>query len=148
MKAPIRAVLLASLLTMTVAAPVLADPPTRTYSTHSECFTIDTMTFCSASETSTTLKEKKSGETMVKMEQWFMTTTQDANGNIISSTEVNSSERDTVLVAQGGPHFVDQNVRRTDETTVDGVTSCTTYRILIKKEAERINEVTTTPGPC
>ena len=148
MKTPIRAVLLASALTLTVAAPVLADPPTRTNSTSSDCFTVDTMTFCSESVTSTSLREKKSGETVVKMDQWFMTTTQDANGNIISSTEMTSSERDTVLVAEGAPHFIDQNVRRTDETTVDGVTTCTTYRILIKKETERINEVTTTPGPC
>ena len=148
MKAPIRAVLLASALTLVVAAPVLADPPVRTHVSNYECFTVDTMTFCSATETDTVLREKKSGETMIKMDQWFMTTAADANGNLISSSETTASERDTVLVSDGAPHFIDQNVRRTDETMVDGVTTCTTYRILIKKETERINEVTTTPGPC
>jgi hypothetical protein len=147
MKTPIRAVLLASALTLVVAAPVLADPPTRTTVSNAECFTVDTLTFCSATETETSLKEKKSGETVVKMDQWFMTTVQDANGTI-SSSETTATEHDTVLVAEGAPHFIDQNVRRTDETTVGGVTTCTTYRILIKKETERINEVTTTPGPC
>ena len=148
MKAPIRAVLLASALTLTVAAPVLADPPTRTHVSNAECFTVDTMTFCSATETDTMLKEKKNGETTVKMDQWFMSTVHDANANVISSSETTATEHDTVLVAEGAPHFINQNVRRTDETTVDGVTTCTTYRILVKKETERINEVTTTPGPC
>lgn len=148
MKLPIRAVLLASVLTLTVAAPVLADPPTTTHVSTYECFTIDTLTFCSATETDTQSKEKKSGETSVKMAQWFMSTVVDANGNLVSSFEMTNSEQDTVLVAEGAPHYVDQNVRRQDETTVDGVTTCTRYRILIKDETERINEVTTTPGPC
>jgi len=131
-----------------VAAPVLADPPIRTHVSNSECFTVDTLTFCSATETDTVLKEKKSGETMLKMDQWFLTTVEDATGTMLSSTETTAAERATGLVADGAPHFIDQNVRRTDETIMDGVTTCTTYRILIKKETERINEVTTTPGPC
>ena len=148
MKLPIRAVLLASLLTLTVAAPVLADPPTTTHVSSYECFTVDTLTFCSATETDTRSKERKSGETTVKMDQWFMSTVVDAAGNVVSSFEMTNSEQDTVLVAEGGPHYIDQNVRRADENTVDGVTTCTRYRILIRNEAERINDVTTTPGPC
>jgi hypothetical protein len=148
MKLPIRAVLLATALTLTVAAPVLADPPTTTHVSTYDCFTVDTLTFCSWTETDTRSKEKKSGETSVKMDQWFMSTVVDANGNLVSSFEMSNSEQDTVLVAEGGPHYIDQNVRREDESTVDGVTTCTRYRILIRNETERINEVVTTPGPC
>ena len=148
MKTPIRAVLLGCLLSLTVAAPVLAAPPTSTHVSNSECYTIDTLTFCSASETDTWTKEEKSGETRVRMDQWFLSTVVDADGNLVSSFEMRNSEQDTVLVAEGAPHFIEQSVRREDEVMSDGVTTCTRYRILIKKDAERINDVTTTPGPC
>ena len=148
MKTPIRAALMASALTLMVAAPVLADPPTTTHVSSSDCFTIDTLTYCSESEADIWVKDEKSGETSLRMDQWSMSTVTDANGNLVSSFEVNNNERDTVLVAEGGLHFINQNVRQADESMVDGVTSCTRYRILIKKETERINEAVTTPGPC
>ena len=148
MKTPIRAVLLGCLLSLTVAAPVLADPPTKTHVSNTECFTIDTLTFCSTSVADTWTKEKKSGETSLRMDQWFLSTVVDADGNLVSSFEMTNSEQDTVLVADGAPQFIDQNVRREDEVTMDGVTTCTRYRILIKNETERINDMTTTPGPC
>lgn len=54
----------------------------------------------------------------------------------------------TVVVEDGGPNFVDQNVRRADEVYEGGVTSCTRYRLVVKDGEEGVNEATTTPGPC
>lgn len=149
MKAPIRAALLASVLSITVVVPVFADAPTKTHVSNSDCFTIDELTFCSATETDIMSKEKKSGETSLKMSTWFLSTVVDADGNVVSSFESTSREHDTVLPGEeGGPLFIDQNVRREDEVVTDGATTCTRYRILIKNETERINKVSTTPGPC
>jgi hypothetical protein len=148
MKPPIRAILLASVLSLAVAAPVSADPPTTTHVSNSECFTVEGITFCSQTETDIRTKEQKSGATKLKMDMWFMTTTTDAAGNVIASFESTSQEKDTVIVESGGPVFTDQNVRREDEVTDGDVTTCTTYRILIRNGIERINEVATAPGPC
>jgi hypothetical protein len=148
MKPPIRAILLASVLSLAVAAPVSADPPTTTHVSNSDCYTIEGLTFCSQTETDIWSMEQKSGATKVKMDTWFLTTTTDAAGNVIASFETTSQEKDTVIVESGGPVFTDQNVRREDEVTDGGVTTCTTYRILIRNGIERINEVATTPGPC
>ena len=148
MKPPIRAILLASVLSLAVAAPVSADPPTTTHVSNSECFTVEGITFCSQTETDIRTKEQKSGATKLKMDMWFITTTTDEAGNVIASFESTSQEKDTVIVESGGPVFTDQNVRREDEVTDGDVTTCTTYRILIRNGIERINEVATAPGPC
>jgi hypothetical protein len=148
MKPPIRAILLASVLSLAVAAPVSADPPTTTHVSNSECFTVEGITFCSQTETDIRTKEQKSGATKLKMDMWFITTTTDEAGNLIASFESTSQEKDTVIVESGGPVFTDQNVRREDEVTDGDVTTCTTYRILIRNGIERINEVATAPGPC
>jgi hypothetical protein len=115
---------------------------------NSDCFTVEGLTFCSQTETEIRSKEQKSGATKVKMDAWFLTTTTDAAGNVIASFESVSREKDTVTTENGGPVFTDQNVRREDEVTDAGGTTCTRYRILVRNEVERINEVTTTPGPC
>ncbi|MEX1168930.1 MAG: hypothetical protein WEE50_02185 [Chloroflexota bacterium] len=148
MKAPIRAVLLASALTLAVAAPVSADPPTTTHVSNSDCFTVDGFTYCSQTETDIRTKEQKSGATKLKMDVSFLTTTVDAEGNLVASVESTSKEHGTVVVENGGPIFIDQNVWREDEVTEGGVTTCTRYRLLIKHEIERINNVKTTSGPC
>ena len=148
MKSPIRAVLLASMVTLLVVAPVSADPPTTTHVSNADCFTIEGLTFCSQTETDIRTKEQKSVATKVKMDMWFMTTTTDEAGNLVASTEVTSREQDTVIVENGGPIFIDQNVRRADEVMDGGAVTCTRYRILVRNGIERINEVTTTSGPC
>ena len=148
MKSPIRAVLLASMVTLVVAAPVSADPPTTTHVSNSDCFTVEGLTFCSQTETDIRTKEQKSGATKLKMDMWSLITTTDAAGNVVASTEITSREHDTVVVENGGPIFIDQNVRRADEVTEGGAVTCTRYRILVKNGIERVNEVTTTPGSC
>ena len=150
MKVAIRAVLLASVLALTIAAPAFADAPEWTHVSSQDCFTIPEtgFTYCSYTETDTRTKEKKSGETSVHMDQWFMTTTTDPSGALVSTLELNATEKNTVLVADGAPIFLDQNVRRSDELTEGGVTTCTRYRLVVKHGEERVNEVTTTPGPC
>lgn len=148
MRTPIRAVLLASALTLAIAAPVSADPPTTTHVSNSDCFTVDGFTYCSQTETDIRTKEQKSGATKLKMDMWFLTTTTDASGNIVASVETTSREHDTVVVEDAGPIFIDQNVRREDEVNQGGVISCTRYRLVVKNGEERINEITTTPGAC
>lgn len=151
MKAPIRSIVLASVLSLSVAAPVFADAPTVTHESLSTCRTDDAtgLTSCFASEATIRTKEMKSGETRVRILGTIYATVVDADGNLVSSVESTSSERNTVLVSEEGSQlFIDQNVRREDEVMTDGTTTCTRYRVLITNETERINKVSTAPGPC
>lgn len=150
MKAPIRAVLLASALTFTIAAPAFADAPTITHETVSTCRTDDEtgLTSCFESEATIRTKETKTGASRVRIEGTIHSTVVDSSGNLVSSFDSTATERDVMLVADEGLIVVDVNIQRQDETTEGGVTTCTRYRVLIKHEIERINEVTTTPGPC
>lgn len=151
MKAPIRASLLAAVLTLTVAAPVLADPGSTTHESTSTCRTdeVSGLTFCFASESDTRTKEKHSGASDVRLTGTIHATVVDADGNLVSSYDANIRERDLVqLGSDGSPEFMKITIRQTEEAMEAGVTSCTQTHVVIRGETERVNHVSTTAGSC
>jgi hypothetical protein len=150
MKAPIRASVLAALLTLTVAAPVFADAPVVTHESSSSCQTdpVSGITVCLATESTVRAKETRSGAVRYSIQNTFEQTVLDANGAMISSFESVGWAKEQVLVADGDPVVQNVNMWRQEERSEGGVTTCTQYRVLVKHETERINSVTTTEGPC
>lgn len=151
MKAPIRASLLAALLTLTVAAPVFADPGVTTQESSSSCRTdeVDGLTYCFTSEADITTKEKRGGASEVRKTGTIHATVVDADGNLVSSYDSKINERDVVLVADdGSAEYMKITIRMAEETTDAGLTSCTRTHVVIRGGAVRVNDVVTTPGSC
>jgi hypothetical protein len=151
MKANIRASLLGAVLALTVAAPVLADPGSTTHESTNTCRTdeIDGLTYCFASETDTRTKEKRSGANDVRMSSTIHATVVDVDGNIVSSYDAKTRERDVVLLgSDGSPEFMRITIRQSEEFMESGATWCTETHVVIRDDAERVNRVSTSPGPC
>lgn len=152
MKAPIRASLLAAVLALTVAAPVFADPGTTVHeSFNPPCRTdeVSGFTFCFSSESDTLTKEKHSGASDVRIAGTISATVVDADGNVVSSYDSTIRERYLVQLGSGGPaESTKITIRLTEETMEAGVTSCTQTHVIVRGDTERVNRVSTTPGPC
>jgi hypothetical protein len=150
MNVPIRASLLASVLLLAVAAPVLADPAEVTRETSSSCRTDETsgFTHCFESESITRTKDKH-GATDVRTTGVIHATVTDADGNLVSSYDSEISERDLAQVADDGSvQYMRINIHLAEEITDGGVTSCTRTHVVIRNGNEKVNEVVTTAGPC
>ena len=150
MNLTIRASLLASVLLLAIAAPVLAEPPTTTRESTTTCRTdeITGHTHCFESETVTRTKDKH-GASDVRISGVIHATVIDADGNLVSSYDSQISERDLAQVASDGSiEYMRINIQLAEEITDGGVTSCTRTHVVIRGGNEKINEVITTAGPC
>jgi hypothetical protein len=94
-------------------------------------------------------KVKHSGASDVKISGTSYATVTDATGYIVSSYEASIREHSTVLLASdGSTENVKVNVLLTEEITEGGISSCTRTHVVIRGDSERVNAVTTVPGPC
>lgn len=151
MKAPIRASLLAAILALTVTAPVFADPGSTTHESTSTCRTdeVDGLTHCFASETDTLTKDRHSGASDVRKTGTIHATVVDTGGNLVSSYDSKIRERDLVqLGSDGSVDFMKITIRLSEEISEADVTSCTRTHVVIRGHTERVNQVSTTAGPC
>ena len=146
----IRACLLASVMLLAIAAPVLADRPTTTRDSSTSCATdaITGYTHCFESETVTRTKDMH-GASDVRISGVIHATVTDAEGNLVSSYDSQISERDLAQVASDGSiEYMRINIQLAEEVTEGGVTSCTRTHVVIRGGNEKINEIVTTAGPC
>ena len=150
MKLRIFASVLAAFLACVVAVPVVAASET-THESTSTCRTDEStgLTYCFSTETDIKSKEKPSGANDVKISGTTHSTVTDAAGNIVSSYDATIREHVRMLVASdGSTQNVMVIVRLSEEVTEGGITLCTRTHVVIRGDAERVNEVTTAPGPC
>ena len=150
MKLRIFTSVLAASLACLIAVPAVAAAET-THESTSTC-RIDESTgfsYCFTSEVDIKTKEKQSGASDVKMLGWSYATVTDATGHIVSSYEALIRAHSTVLLASdGSTENVKVNVLLTEEIADSSITSCTRTHTVIRGDSERVNTVTTVPGPC
>jgi hypothetical protein len=150
MNLPIRASLLAAILLLAIAAPALADTPTTTTESSSTCRTDESTgyTHCFESETVTRTQDKD-GATDIRISGVIHATVTDAQGNLMSSYDSESSEHDVAQIASDGSmEYLRITIQVAEEFTDASGTSCTRTHVVIRGGNEKINEVITTAGPC
>jgi hypothetical protein len=150
MNAKIRAYLLGAALALMIAAPVSADPGTTTHESTSTCATDEFtgLTSCFASETTIVTKEKHSGASDVRKTGTIHATVVDASGNLVSSFDLQIRERDVVqLASDGSTELMKVNIRLSEEFMEAGETWCTKTHAVVRGDTEKVNHVSTSPGP-
>jgi hypothetical protein len=150
MKLRIFTSVLAASLACLIAVPAVAAAET-THESTSTCRIDEStgLTYCFTSEVDIKTKQKHSGASDVKMSGTSYATVTDATGYIVSSYEASILEHSTVLLASdGSTENVKVNVLLTEEITEGGISSCTRTHVVIRGDSERLNAVTTVPGPC
>jgi hypothetical protein len=151
MKAILRATLLATVFAVTVAGPVFAGSGSSSHESWSTCFTDEFtgFTYCSAWEADTRTKEKRSGASDVRLTTTLLDTVYDADGNLVSSLESKTQEHEVTLLASDGAYEIRRfNIWIENELMDGGVTTCTRTHVVARGDTDRVNDVTTTDGPC
>lgn len=146
MKAVVRPFMLASVLALVVAVPVLGAEKE-----HESSLTCNTdpagMTSCFESETDVRVTESKHGSN-VKLDGAAHSTTTDAAGNVIASYDLWLDQKAVVKETDAGAAYKNLTVRQVEQITENGATWCVVSTVVMRNGVERVNESVTTSGPC
>lgn len=148
MKAAARPLLLASLLALTFAVPVLGATKEHDAGVTCATDTVSGVTSCFAWESDSRATDSAGALHNVKMDGTSSSSQVDASGAVIASYDQAIRQKSLVVDTADGPVYRRLDIRQVEQITENGSTRCVATHVVVRNGVEVTNEVVTTDGPC